>query len=57
MKKIYNTFETQILKKKQKVILGGDFNAKLAISQPKATKKSRNAEILEKLTQKQSSLQ
>ena len=57
MKKIYNTFETQILKKKQKIILGGDFNAKLAISQPKATKKSRNAEILEKLTQKQSSLQ
>ena len=40
MKEIYNTLETQILQKqkKQEIIFGGDFNAKLDINQPNAKK-------------------
>ena len=54
-KEIYNTLETQILQKmkKQDIILGGDFNAKLDINQTKAKQnQSRNGEIMKKLLQK-----
>ena len=50
-KEIYNTLETQILQKlkKQDLILGGDFNAKLDINQTKAKQnQSRNGEIIKK---------
>ena len=60
MKEIYNTLETQILQKlkKQDLILGGDFNAKLDINQTKAKQnQSRNGEIMKNYCKKPSSPQ